>query len=128
MIVPSKEIIAKYLEIIFGYLDGWIALRSYPEAGKQGKPDMQWLQMDEAAADLTYTFARKANDAGRACYLIPGSIDESGKAGSANVTQFGTILVDIDNGDTKAKLDHLIKHIGEPSLVVCSGGITETNY
>lgn len=125
MITPSLEMIEQYLEALFGYTEGWIALRSFPEAGKQGKPSLRWIGNDEKAASTVYQFACEAHQAGRACYLIPGTVSENGKAGSADVMQMGTVLVDIDTGDTKAKLEHLSKHIGKPSMVVASGGVTE---
>ena len=127
LIAPSLELITQYLACVFGYLDGWIALRSYPESGQSGKPAMQWVSTDENDAEITHQFAITAHAAGRACYLIPGTVSAQGKAGSADVTAFGSILVDIDSGDTEAKLSHLTQYLGQPSMVIESGGITETN-
>ena len=126
MIAPSPELITAYLACLFGYLDGWIALRSYPESGQSGKPAMQWVSTDEDYLETAHQFAIAAHTAGRACYLIPGTVSAQGKAGSADVVAFGSILVDIDHGDTEAKLIHLIQHIGHPSMVIESGGATET--
>ena len=47
-----------------------------------------------------------------------------GKAKAADVQQMQTVLVDLDAGDIAAKLDHLIRHLGEPTLLVESGGRT----
>ena len=127
LIAPSLELITQYLACVFGYLDGWIALRSYPESGQSGKPAMQWVSTDEEYAEVTHQFAITAHEAGRACYVIPGTVLAQGKASSADVTAFGSILVDIDSGDTEAKLTHLTQHIGQPSMVIESGGITEAN-
>ena len=35
-----------------------------------------------------------------------------------------TVVVDLDAGDIAAKLDHLLRHLGEPTLIVESGGRT----
>ena len=113
MIAPSLEMIEQYLQALFGYTEGWIALRSFPEAGKQGKPSLRWIGNDEKAASIVHQFACEAHQAGRACYLIPGTVSENGKAGSADVMQMGAVLVDIDTGDTKAKLEHLSQHLGK---------------
>ena len=34
------------------------------------------------------------------------------------------IVVDLDEGDIAAKRDHLIEHVGAPTLEVASGGVT----
>lgn len=126
MIAPSLETIEQFLESLFSYTEGWIALRSFPEAGKQGKPALRWIANDDQAASQVYQFACEAHQANRACYLIPGTVAAEGKAGSADVMQTGVLLVDIDTGDSEAKLAHLSAHLGKPSLIICSGGITET--
>ncbi|MEJ8570764.1 phage/plasmid primase, P4 family [Microbaculum marinum] len=41
------------------------------------------------------------------------------------MVQTGVILVDLDHGDIAAKRDHLVRHLGHPSLEVASGGITD---
>ena len=35
-----------------------------------------------------------------------------------------TVVVDLDAGDIVAKLDHLLRHLGEPTLIVETGGRT----
>ena len=35
-----------------------------------------------------------------------------------------TVVVDLDAGDIAAKLDHLLRHLGEPTLIVECGGRT----
>lgn len=128
MVAPSLELINRYLTCVFGYLDGWVALRSYAEAGQQGKSDMEWVSVEsEDVAKAIHDFAITANNAKRACYLIPGTVTDTGKASASDVCQFGTVLVDIDNGDTLAKLVFLTEHIGAPNMVIESGGITETD-
>lgn len=127
MINPSKDLIAKYLDCVFGYMEGWIAFRSYPESGSTGKPITEWISIDDDYNLFAENFANKANANNYACYVIPGTVSEKGKGGNADVKQFGNILVDIDSGDTEKKLEHLTRYIGEPSMTVESGGITEAN-
>jgi len=40
------------------------------------------------------------------------------------VTQMQSLVVDLDSGDIPAKLDHLVHHLGRPTLIVESGGRT----
>lgn len=128
IVSPSPELINQYLDCVFGYCDGWVALRSYPEANQKGKPDMQWVSLDDDSyTSKAHHFAVKANNDHRACYLIPGTVSGKGKAKAENVQQFGSVRVDIDHGDTLAKLKHLQQHIGNPTMVVESGGITEAD-
>ncbi len=54
----------------------------------------------------------------------PAPSPSSGQAKAADVLQMQTIVVDLDAGDIGAKLDHLVQHLGDPTLVVESGGRT----
>ncbi len=68
------------------------------------------------------TFADWASREGAAVYVIPGTVAEPGQAKAADVLQMQTVVVDLDAGDIAAKLAHLERHLGAPTLVVESGG------
>src|SRR5690606_10801937 len=47
-----------------------------------------------------------------------------GQAKAADILQMQTVVVDIDTGDIAAKRAHLERHLGTPTMVVESGGVT----
>jgi hypothetical protein len=59
-----------------------------------------------------------------ATFVIPAVLREQ-KGTAENVSLFTNILADLDSGDTDEKLAFMRQHIGEPSMVIRSGGTTE---
>ena len=123
---PDSEQIAIFLDLVFGYCDGWVPLRGFVDKGQgiDGRPHNVWVEADGAMLEKAIAFAGWAAREGAAVYVVPGTVAESGKARSADVRQMQTVLVDLDAGDIAAKLDHLIQYLGEPTLIVESGGRT----
>lgn len=123
---PDRAQIKAFLDVVFDYCDGLIPVRSFVEKGQgiEGKPNNIWIEADGSAADKLVTFANWAGREGAAVYVIPGTVAESGQAKSADVTAMQAIVVDIDTGDVGGKLAYLTQHLGEPSLVIESGGRT----
>ncbi|MEZ5762826.1 MAG: hypothetical protein R3D69_00280 [Xanthobacteraceae bacterium] len=58
-------------------------------------------------------------------YIVPGIVGGEGKAKADDVIALTSILVDLDQGDVQAHRQHLIDHLGLPSLEVASGGLTD---
>lgn len=123
---PDRAQIEAFLDVVFDYCDGLIPVRSFVEKGQglEGKPNNIWIDADGSAPEKLVTFANWAGREGAAVYVIPGTVAESGQAKSADVTAMQAIVVDIDTGDVGGKLAYLTQHLGEPSLVVESGGRT----
>ncbi|MCX7379835.1 MAG: AAA family ATPase [Alphaproteobacteria bacterium] len=118
--------IATFLDVVFGYCDGLIPVRGFVDVG-QGhttRPHNIWITADASAAGLLATYAAWAAKEGSAVYVIPGTVAEHSQARAEHVQQMQTALVDLDSGDVEAKLTHLSSHLGEPTLVVESGGRT----
>ena len=112
--------------MVFGYCEGFIPVRGFVDKGQgfDGKPHNIWIAADGTVTDKMATFATWASREGAAVYVIPGTVAETGQAKAADVRQMQTIVVDLDAGDIGAKLDHLVEHLGDPTLVVESGGRT----
>jgi hypothetical protein len=123
---PDRAQITTFLDVVFGYCEGFVPVRGYVDRGQgiDGKPHNVWIAADATVADKMVTFAAWAAREGAAVYVIPGTVAESGQAKAADVRQMQTIVVDLDAGDIGAKLDHLVEHLGDPTLVVESGGRT----
>ena len=123
---PDRDQIAAFLDVVFGYCEGFIPVRGFVDKGQgfDGKPHNIWIAADGTVADKMATFAAWASREGAAVYVIPGTVAETGQAKAADVRQMQTIVVDLDAGDIGAKLDHLVEHLGDPTLVVESGGRT----
>ncbi|MGE4048657.1 MAG: AAA family ATPase [Acetobacteraceae bacterium] len=126
-LAPIERDIATFLDVVFSYCDGLIPVRSYAEKGLSGHqaPATAWLPADKSAAQSVHQFAAGAARDGRAVYVIPGTVAAHGQARAADVQQMQAIVVDLDTGDIGAKLDHLVRHLGRPTLLVESGGQTE---
>ncbi len=125
-IEPDPQQIAVFLDVVFGYCEGWAPLRGFVDKGQgiDGRPHNAWIEIDDSLLEKAVSFASWAAREGAAFYVVPGTVAETGKAKAADVLQMQTVLVDLDAGDIVAKLDHLIRHLGEPTLLVESGGRT----
>ena len=120
--------IASFFEVVFGYCDGLIPVRGFVEQGQgidaDARPHNIWIPADGAAPDRLGTYAAWAAREGRAVYVIPGTVAEHGQARAEHVLQMQAVVVDLDAGDIEAKLAHLVRHLGPPTLLVESGGRT----
>ena len=123
---PDRAQIATFLDVVFGYCDGWVPLRGFIDKGQglDGRPHNAWIEADAALVGKAFNFATWAAREGAAFYVVPGTVTAHGQAKATDLKQMQTILVDLDAGDIAAKLEHLIRHLGEPTLIVESGGRT----
>lgn len=123
---PDPEQIAQFMQVVFSYCDGLIPVRSFIDKGQgiDGRPHNVWLEADQAAPDKMATFATWASREGAAVYVIPGTVAAPGQAKAAEILQMQTVVVDLDTGDIAAKRAHLERHLGAPTMVVESGGVT----
>ena len=123
---PDPEQIAQFMEVVFGYCDGLIPVRSFIDKGQgiDGRPHNIWIEAAAGVAGKMATFATWASREGAAVYVIPGTVAAPGQAKAAEILQMQTVVVDIDAGDIAAKRAHLERHLGPPSMVVESGGTT----
>ena len=123
---PDPEQIAQFIQVLFGYSDGLIPVRSFIDKGQgiDGRPHNIWLEADQAASEKMATFATWASREGAAVYVIPGTVAAPGQAKAAEILQMQTVVVDLDTGDIAAKRAHLERHLGAPTMVVESGGVT----
>jgi hypothetical protein len=125
---PDGAQIALFIDVVFGYCEGLIPVRGIAEKGMKESPAPQtdWYPADRSAAGAVAAFARDAALAGRATYVIPGTVAARGQARADDIGQMQAIVVDLDAGDIAAALPHLIRHLGQPTLVVESGGRTDS--
>ncbi len=123
---PDPAAIAAFMQIVFGYCDGLIPVRSFIDKGQgmDGRPHNIWIEADGTAPEKMATFATWASREGAAVYVIPGTVAGPGQARAAEILQMQTVVVDIDTGDIAAKRFHLERHLGPPTMVVESGGVT----
>ncbi len=125
-ISPTKDDLQTYFYVVFCYLEGLIPLRSFAEKNNvYRKPHNIWIKADDDMASKALSFALLANQKQMAFYVIPGTVKSSGQAGKADIKQMQVLLIDIDSGNTEDKLILLSKTLGEPTLIIESGGITE---
>ena len=124
---PCQDDLKIFCWVVFGYLTGLCPLRSFREKGNKASRSIlnEWIEVDGEILPKLVDFATRASSVQGACYSIPGSVLEFGKAGSADVFQMQVLLIDIDDGDTETILKEMSSIIGEPSLVVESGGVTK---
>jgi hypothetical protein len=82
------------------------------------------MDADATAPGKLATFANWAWREGAAVYVIPGTVAGAGQAKAAEVLQMQALVVDLDAGDIPAKLAHLLRNLGQPTLIIESGGRT----
>ena len=123
---PDLAQIETFLDVVFGYSEGLIPVRGFVDMGqgKEGRPHNIWIDADATAPTKLATFANWAWREGAAVYVIPGTVTAAGQAKSVDVLQMQALVVDLDAGDIPAKLDHLLQHLGQPTLIIESGGRT----
>jgi hypothetical protein len=119
-----------YFWVVFGYSSGLIPLRSFPE---KGNPDSRpitnaWVPADDHVHGKVLSFANAANSRKAAFYVIPGTVSNRDQASSADVMEMQVLLIDIDEGNTESKLLEMTAAIGEPTMVVESGGVTKEGH
>jgi hypothetical protein len=123
---PDPEQIARFIDVVFGYCDGLIPVRSFIDKGQgfDGRPHNIWIEANAATPEKMATFATWAWREGAAVYVIPGTVAASGQAKAAEILRMQTVVVDLDTGDIAARRAHLERHLGAPTMVVESGGVT----
>lgn len=124
-ILPVKDDIKAYCWVVFSYLDGLVPLRSFSEKGGGNKPpSCFWVDADDNITDKVFDFAEFANRKKAGCYVIPAVVEKIGQAKSQDIKQMQVLLIDLDNGDIESKLALLENSLGEATLIVESGGVT----
>ncbi|WP_374433344.1 phage/plasmid primase, P4 family [Tabrizicola sp.] len=114
--------------VVFGYLDGLVPIRFLAEKGTPSQnPSTPFVPVADVVERLVTT-APGAAEAQRAVYVVPGTVAKAGSARAEDIVQTGVLLVDLDEGDIAAKRDHLVRHLGTPSMEVVSGGITDEGH
>ena len=124
-VAPDAEMIAIYADVIFGYCDGWVPVRALAEKGAgDGPPHVPFIEADATLAAKLALQATWASRVGMALFVAPGTVVAPGDAKAESIVQTQVVLVDLDHGDIGAKRDHLVQHLGCPTLEVASGGVT----
>lgn len=134
----NRQLIDEYLTMLFMHVD-WngelLNLRALGEKGTDGFGNFReniWVdpKLDDALANITRNCMRWAQH-GRGAFMVPGvcrpDCDLSGGAKETDVIQFTSMLVDLDTGNTKDKIEFVEKHLGPACMIVNSGGVTEEN-
>jgi len=129
-IEPNKEDIKTFMHVVFGNCSGLIPLRSFAEKGNESSRPISnsWIRADDEIVNEALNFANLANRRQGAFYVIPGTVPKRGQAGSADIIQMQTLLIDIDDGDTESKLAILEDALGQATMIVESGGITAEGH
>ena len=123
--IPDAVAIAAFAEVVFGYCEGWVPVRALAEKGASDRPPhTPFLEADQDLASKLAVQADWASESGMAFYVVPGTVMAAGEAKAEDVVQTQVVLVDLDHGEIAAKRDHLLQHLGVPTLEVASGGVT----
>ena len=133
MTLPSRisaaqidtEMIATFVDIVLGYLDGPVPVRLLAETGTPAQPPRAFTLPSSSLARDLIDPAEAAGRSFRAVYVVPGTV-APGRSGKAeDIQSTCVVLVDLDEGDIAKKRAHLEHHLGHASMVVASGGQTE---
>lgn len=136
--LTNRDDLAAYLDFIFGYIEAdglCVALRGTGEKGTDGEgsfvePIIVPMPTSSFDVDRIFGHIQRWSQYGRASFIVPAAIDGSAlsdkHATEDRVKLLTTIVVDIDKGNTAEKLAYAQRRLGEASMVVFSGGITET--
>lgn len=131
----SSDQISRYLNIVFAGIEwnseNYLSIRGI---GEKGTPQEGVFREEtfiqphlENAVSRILTIATTYAQNHVATFVIPCTLKKS-RGTSANVDQFTNVLADLDSGDTDAALRYLNENLGAPSLIVKSGGTTDTGH
>ena len=120
------DTIRTYCGVLFGYLEGYVPVRFIGEKGttKKGVAS-HYYKSAELAAQLCKA-ALQAAASHEAVYVVPCTVSQTKSAKEQDIVATGVLLVDIDEGETDIKRDHLVRYLGTPSMIVASGGYRES--
>jgi P4 family phage/plasmid primase-like protien len=121
----DAEMIATFVDVLFGYLDGPVPVRLLAETGTPVQPPKAFTRPCASLAGDLIAPAEAAARSSRAVYLVPGTVDPGRSGKAEDIQSTGVVLVDLDEGDIAQKRKHLEHHLGCASMVVASGGYTE---
>ncbi|MEM7500360.1 MAG: phage/plasmid primase, P4 family [Pseudomonadota bacterium] len=117
--------IEAFADAVFDGLEGYVAIRRLSEPGTpEQKPLSDFCSVHDLAERLKAVAPVAARER-RGLYVVPGALAGPGRARATDVAETRVILVDLDAGDIAAKQAHLVEHLGEPTLSVASGGMTD---
>ncbi|WP_324754001.1 phage/plasmid primase, P4 family [Roseovarius sp. Pro17] len=122
----DTEIIATYCRAVFRYVDGIVPVRVLAETGTPQKTPKQSFPDVEHLTSVLCDHAGQAADKGCGVYVVPCTVEPGQSARAENILQTCVIVIDLDKGNIDSKRTHASRHLGKPSLVIASGGITET--
>lgn len=124
-IEPDADAIASFATTVFGYVEGIVPLRILPEKGMPASAVKSiFASADDDLPVALLGAARQANRARMGLFVVPGTMRRRGRVSADAIDQFATVLADLDVGDIDAKVRHLTKALGQPTLEVASGGLT----
>lgn len=120
------EAITTFVGVAFAGLDGFVCCRRLAEKGMPGRrPHSRYMPTDAGLVDALRREAETALDKGAACFVVPATVATPGHARAGDIAATAAIVVDLDDGNIPRKRAHLVAHLGEPTLEVASGGLTE---
>lgn len=121
----DNDAINTFCQVLFGYLDGYVPLRLIGEKGTPNSKVTPEYHRPEHIAQKIARIAPQAAARHEAVYVVPCTVAKPGRAKEEDIVATSVLLIDIDAGDTDVKRDHLIRHLGTPTMIVASGGVTD---
>lgn len=121
----DPDMIDRFVQIVFGYLDGQVPVRLLAEKGTPAKKPHAFTLPCSGLSSGLIASAEDAAQSGRAVYVVPGTVVKGRSGRAKDVNSTGVVLVDFDDGDILQKREHLEHYLGPASMVVASGGRTK---
>lgn len=122
---PDPVAIDAFCEVVFGGLEGFAPIRVLSE---KGTPNQKPNSLFEKPAALPLTLKRlaaKSAAASRGLFVVPCTVSRPGSAKAADIAETAIVLVDLDAGTIAMQRNHLVRHLGVPTMEVASGGRTD---
>lgn len=121
----DPDAIRTYCDVLFGYLDGHVPVRYISEKGTPDKPIQKRFVLPQDLAEHLIKSSAQSAATGMAVYVVPCTVPKPSSAKEQDIVATGVLVIDIDQGDTDGKRDHLIRYLGTPTMIVASGGVTD---
>ncbi len=122
---PDPEAIDTFCDVVFGYVEGFAPVRTLSEKGTPDqKPGSHFEKLTELPQALKRLAAPSAASS-RGLFVVPCTVRRPGSAKATDIVETAVVLVDLDSGSISAQRDHLVRHLGAPTMEVASGGRTD---
>lgn len=123
-VVFDVEMIVIYVDVVFGYCDGWVLVCVFVEKGVgDGLLYVFFIEVDVMFVEKFLFQVIWVSSVGMVLFVVFGMVFVSGDVKVESIVQMQVVLVDFDYGDIGVKCDYFVQYFGCLMFEVVFGGV-----